>query len=189
MTTIDVDAITPSPHSGLRSVHFFRATVSGVQLWLNDIGLVVEWSEFENCHFRQRVRPVLNVYGFAAQGSFAHRPAIYRNCTFERVRFKTLGGFSTDAGRFENCTFVNCRWEGHFAYGTDLVDCRFIGRMNGCVWGGTDRDSERRSIITGNDFTETKFSDNVAWRRAFPVTEQIWPEGFITAVDDTNFDG
>ena len=128
-------------------------------------------------------------YGFAAQGSFANRPAIYRDCLFERVRFKTLGGFVTGAGRFENCTFVNCRWEGHFAYGADLIRCRFIGRMNGCVWGGTDLGTQRRSVITGNDFTEAKFSDNVAWRRKFPVTDQIWPDGRIPRVDDAEIDG
>jgi hypothetical protein len=190
VTTIDLDAIAPSPHDGLREVYFFRTTVSRVQLWLNDISLVVEWSEFDNCHFRQRVRPVLNECGFAAQGSFANRPAIYRNCTFERVRFKTLGGFVTGAGRFENCTFVNCRWDGHFAYDTDLITCRFIGRMNGCVWGGTGlEDSRRRNVITGNDFTEAKFTDNVGWRRDFPITAQIWPAGFIPCVNDADFDG
>jgi hypothetical protein len=36
--------------------------------------------------------------------------AVYRDCTFERIGFKGLGGLSMDRGRFENCTFVNCRW-------------------------------------------------------------------------------
>jgi hypothetical protein len=44
-------------------------------------------------------------------------------------------------------------------------------------------------VITGNDFTEAKFSDDVAWRRKFPVTDQIWPEGFIPRVDDVEIDG
>ncbi|MFI7068583.1 hypothetical protein ACIBL3_46880 [Kribbella sp. NPDC050124] len=183
VTTIDLDAITPGG-SGLRRLYLVRATVSDVQLWLNDVSLLVQWSAFENCHFRQRVRPVLNQYGFAAQGSFANRPAVYRGCTFERVRFKTLGGFNTGAGRFENCTFVNCRWEGHFAYDADLIDCRFVGRMNGCVWGGTDRDSQRRNVITGNDFTEVKFTDNVGWRHDFPIADQVWPENFVPRVAD-----
>jgi len=183
VTTMDLDAIAPGG-SGLRPVYFFRATVTGVQLSLNDVSLLVQWSGFQNCHFGQRVRPVLNDSGFAAQGSFANRPAVYQGCTFDRVRFKTLGGFNTGAGRFENCTFVNCRWEGHFAYDADLISCRFIGRMNGCVWGGTGLDSERRNVITGNDFTEVKFTDNVGWRRDFPVADQVWPEDFVPRVDD-----
>lgn len=191
VTSIDLDAI--APRSGLRGVHFFRAAVSGVELWLTAISLVVEWSEFDNCHFRQRVRPVVNEYGFAAQGSFANRPAVYRACTFERVRFKILGGFDTGAGRFENCTFVNCRWEGHFGYDADLIDCRFVGRMNGCVWGGTglkedSRGQVRRNVITGNDFTEVTFTDNVGWRRDFPVADQVWPDGFVPVVDSAGID-
>ncbi|MGW5192870.1 hypothetical protein ACWEOO_26735 [Kribbella sp. NPDC004138] len=191
VTSIDLDAI--APRGGLRGVHFFQAAVSGVELWLNDISLVVEWSEFDNCHFRQRVRPVLNEYGVAAQGSFANRPAVYRDCTFERVRFKILGGFDTGAGRFENCTFVNCRWEGHFGYDADLIDCRFVGRMNGCVWGGTglkedSRGQGRRNVITGNDFTEVTFTDNVGWRRDFPVAYQVWPDGFVPVVDGVGID-
>jgi hypothetical protein len=144
---------------------------------------LVEWSEFEDCHFRQRVRPVLNEFGFAAQGSFAFRPAVYRNCTFERVRFKTLSGFNTGAGRFES------RWEGHFAYDTGLISCRFIGRMHGCVWSGTGRENSRRNVIIGNDLTEVKFTHNVGWRRDFPVTEQMWPAGFVPHVRDAGIDG
>jgi hypothetical protein len=114
--------------------------VTDAQLWLNDVRLVVEWSEFASCHFRQRVKPITNEQGFSAQGSFANRQALYRNCVFERVRFKLLGGFSMSRGWYEDCTFLNCRWEGHFAHDASVVDSTFIGRMNGCVWFG---ESER----------------------------------------------
>jgi hypothetical protein len=94
---------------GLRDLYVFDARVTGADLAMNDVRLTVEWSEFEYCHFTQKVRPVLNEHGFAAQGSFANNPAVYRNCTFERVRFKILGGFSMGQALFEGCTFLKCR--------------------------------------------------------------------------------
>jgi hypothetical protein len=111
---------------------------------------------------------------------------IYRNCTFDRIRFKALSGFSMLSARFEDCTFVNCRWEGHFAKDADLVNCTFIGRMNGCVWfgegTGPDR-TKRRNVIHGNDFTQTQFTDNVGWRSGFPISEQMWPDGYVPRID------
>jgi len=130
---------------------------------------------------------VLNEHGVAAQGSFGNRPSIYRNCTFDRVRFKALGGFSMLSARFEDCTFLNCRWEGHFANDADLVNCTFIGRMNGCAWFGhgttPDGTTKRRNVIHGNDFTRTQFTDNVGWRLGFPISDQTWPEGFSPLID------
>jgi hypothetical protein len=161
---------------GLRTLYFFRASVTDAELWLNDVHLVVEWSEFTNCHFRQRVKPITNEQGFSAQGSFANRQALYRSCVFERVRFKLLAGFSMSRGWYEDCTFLNCRWEGHFAHDASVVDSTFIGRMNGCVWfGESDRGP---NVIRGNDFSRARFTDNVAWRRSYPVGAQEWPSGF-----------
>lgn len=161
---------------GARPVYFFAAVASGTELWLNDVHLTVEWSEFNDCHFRQRVKPITNEQGFSAQGSFGNTPAIYRNCVFERVRFKRLGGFNLSRGWFEACTFVNCRWEGHFAHDASLVDCTFLGRMNGCVWfGESDRGP---NVVRGNDFSQVQFTDNVGWRRSFPVKQQQWPTGY-----------
>ncbi|WP_156971227.1 hypothetical protein [Knoellia sinensis] len=144
------------------------------------------WSEFSDCRFRQRVRPILTEHGFAAQGSFGNGPSIYRGCTFERVRFKGLGGFSMMNARFEDCTFVNCRWEGHFAHAADLINCTFSGRMNGCVWFGHSGNPERggrRNVIRGNDFTQVVMTHNVGWRNGFPVSDQLWPEGHRPRVD------
>ena len=92
---------------GLRDLYLFDATVTDAALSLDDIHLRVEWSEFESCRFDQRVRPVTNEQGFAAQGTLGIGASVYRNCTFERVRFKLLGGFSLGAAMFEGCTFVN----------------------------------------------------------------------------------
>lgn len=149
---------------------------------LDDVALAVEWSEFHGWHLRQRVRPVLNARGFAAQGSFGNSPAVYRDCTFERIRFKGLGGFSMGRGWFENCVFVNCRWEGHFAHNAGLVSNRFIGRMNGCVWFGHSASGDR-NIIRGNDFTQTEFTSNVGWRSDFPVPDQHWPTAYAPLID------
>jgi hypothetical protein len=168
---------------GLRDLYAFDARVTGADLAMNDVHLTAEWSEFEHCHFSQKVRPVLNEHGFAAQGSFANSPTVYRGCTFERVRFKILGGFSMGKALFEGCTFVNCRWEGHFAYQAWLIDNRFVGKMNGCVWFGRD-DRDRANLIKGNDFTETQFTANVGFRSDFPVDDQLWPVDYTPSTDD-----
>ena len=123
--------------------------------------------------------------GFAAQGSLGNSPALYSGCTFERIRFKTLGGFSLGRARFEDCTFLNCRWEGHLAQHADLVGNRFIGPMSGCVRLGNDQagDGAGPTTIQGNDFSETRFTPNVAWRSRFPLDAQRWPAGFVPVID------
>ncbi|HVK28892.1 MAG TPA: hypothetical protein VM575_11155 [Nocardioides sp.] len=166
---------------GSHPLYFFDAAVSAIDLWLNDVSLAVEWSEFENCHSRQRVKPVTNGHGFSAQGSFGNSPAFYRNCVFEGLRFKQLGGFNLSQAWFENCQFINCRWDGHFARNASLVDCTFSGRMNGCAWFG--RSDKGPNIIRGNDFTDVVFTDNVAWRDSFPTGDQRWPPGFKPSSD------
>jgi hypothetical protein len=171
----------PDP-TGLHSLFFFNASVTEIELWLDEAHLAAAWSEFTNCHFRQRVRPVTHEQGISAQGSFANRPTLYRNCVFEGVRFKRLGGFNLSRGWYEDCTFLNCRWEGHFAHDASLVNCTFLGRMNGCGWfGESDRGA---NVVRGNDFTEVQFTDNVGWRRSFPLAQQHWPPGFQPLVDD-----
>lgn len=83
---------------------------------------------------------------------------------------------------FEDCTFVNCRWEGHFANDAWLINNRFIGKMNGCVWFGAG--DVGRNVIAGNNFSETIFTTNVAFRNAFPVDDQTWPDGYEPLEDD-----
>ena len=166
---------------GSRPIYFFSAVVSGTELALDEVHLSAEWSEFNDCRFRQRVRPVTNEHGFSAQGSFANSPAIYRNCTFDRVRFKRLGGFNLSRGWFEGCTFVNCRWEGHFATDASLVDCTFVGKMHGCAWFGES--VQGPNVNRGNDFSAVEFTDNVGWRHSFPVKDQHWPKGYRPRLD------
>lgn len=166
---------------GLRMLRFWRARGRGLEVDVSDLLLTVSWSEFDACTFRQRASgPVRNAHGNSAQGSFGHRPSVYRNCTFDRVRFKNAGAFGLGQARFEGCTFVHCRWEGSRAFEADLLRCRFVGRMNGCVWfGGHSRDGRfRRNEIHGNDFTEVRFADNVGWRDDFPSALQAYPEAY-----------
>jgi len=176
----------PRAPGDLRPLHFFKAHVSGASIEMNELHLFTEWSTFEDCHFTQRLKPILNEFGTAAQGSLGNRPTLYRNCTFERVRFKLMGGFSMGHALFENCTFLKCRWEGNFAYDAWLVNNRFVGKMNGCVWfgrGGQGPDGDL-NLIRGNDFTETQFTPNVGWRDDFPIRDQLWPEDYTPRVRD-----
>lgn len=189
----DLEYVLTGPHTeiilppvqegiGLRRLHAFDARVVGAHVALTDLQLTVEWSQFTDCRFTQTLRPVLNRYGIAAQGSLAISPSIYRGCTFERVRFKTLDGFILGHATYQDCTFVNCRWEGHFANDAWLVDNRFLGTMNGCVWYG--RGHSAPNLIEGNDFTGTRFTTNVSFRGDFPIESQRWPAGYQPLVDD-----
>jgi len=89
--------------------------------------------------------------------------------------------------RYERCTFLNCRWQGAFTYEADLVDCTFVGKIDGAVWGGDGTDVLGRpgapNEIRGNDFTAVRFGDNVGWRHAFPLDDQRWPEGYVPVPD------
>jgi hypothetical protein len=167
---------------GLRRLYAFQAQVAGVEVALTDVHLTVEWSAFTDCRFTQALRPVRNEHGIAAQGCLAISPSLYRGCTFERIRFKTLDGFTLGHATFQNCTFLNCRWDGHFATDAWLVGNRFLGAMNGCVWFG--HGPEGRNVIEGNDFTGTRFTTNVAFRGDFPLHTQRWPAGYQPLVDD-----
>jgi hypothetical protein len=53
--------------------------------------------------------------------------------------------------------------------------------MNGCVWFGESKLGP--NVIRGNDFTRVRFTDNVGWRRSYPVGEQQWPPGFHPRTD------
>lgn len=89
-------------------MYFFEAAARSLEISLDDVSLAVEWSEFESCHLRQRVKPTANEHGLSAQG-----------------------GFRLARGWYENCTFVNCRWEGHVATDASLLNCTFRGRCLG----------------------------------------------------------
>lgn len=176
---IDVEVIPLDPRDGLRALFLHRAHVTGITLPLDWMHLTVTWSEFDNCTFTQKGGRVLNEHGTSAQGSFGARPSIYRNCVFQSVRFKGLGGFNMMASRFENCTFIRCKFNGHNAFNADVVDCTFIGKIDGCNWYGTvpdhHNDAGRRNEIINNDFSQATLTDNVGWRGEFDMNAQTWP--------------
>jgi len=177
----DSSSLPVNEPSLVRPVFFDQAHGSGLDVVLDDLSLVVCWSEFDQCTFRQRSRR-LNAKGIAAQGSFGNRPSIYRDCTFTGARFKQLGGFTTGAARFVGCRFERCSFSGHFSRSADYVECAFTGKIDGCVWYGRvppgDADAGRRNEITGNDFTGATFGTNIGWRGDVDFTAQRWPDGF-----------
>lgn len=171
----------------LQSLGFEQAQASGLTISLDDRHLLCAWSEFDECTFKQRRSGrVLNAEGAAAQGSFGNRPSIYRRCRFVGVRFKSLGGYTMGQARFEECVFDRCRFDGYIHQDADLIDCRFTGKMDGCVWNGASSPYEggRRNVIHGNDFSEAVIGPNVAWRQDFDFAAQRWPDGFEPVVDD-----
>jgi hypothetical protein len=185
IAAFDASTLPPTKWPGhYPSVYFYEATVSGIDLLLDELHLNAAWSEFIGCTFRQKTAP-LSLQGFPAQGSFGSRPSIYRDCDFVGIRFKNAGRFSTGAARFENCRFTRCRFNGHFAYESDFVDCTFTGKVDGCVFGGCTPPSGpygqpgRRNVITGNDFTGARLTDNIGWRYGFDLDAQRWPDGYV----------
>jgi hypothetical protein len=151
--------------------------VTGLEVSLDEVGLTTLWSSFEDCTFRQRSRR-LHRDGAEPQGSFGHRPCLYRRCTFVGVRFRLRAGFSVGEARFEDCVFDRCRFSEHFSFDAEYVRCRFVGKMTMAVFNCVSPRSGRRNEIVDNDFTHTEFSDNVAWRGDFPVDDQRWPDGY-----------
>ena len=183
----DIPTFVDRP-SDLQGLVIEQAHARGLTIALDDRHFLACWSEFDDCTFSQRRSgPVLNESGTAAQGSmgWARGPSIYRSCRFVGVRFKTLGGFSMSAATFEDCLFDRCRFNGHFHSTADLVNCRFVGTIDGCAWYGTapEHAGGRRNDIRGNDFTDAVITSNVGWRGDFDLDAQLWPESSPPGVD------
>ena len=68
--------------------------------------------------------------------------------------------------RIEDCVFDRCRRKGFIHHQADLINCRFIGKMNGCIWNGTSpvHRRGRRNLIHGNDFSKAIIAPDPAWR-------------------------
>jgi uncharacterized protein YjbI with pentapeptide repeats len=182
VTELDLDEV-PLAVGSLRSVRFEKASCSGLAVSLDEVHLATMWSSFEECRFHQRSRR-LHRGGPDPQGSFGHRPSLFKNCTFVGVRLRVRAGFSVDQARFEDCTFQRCRFEEHFSFNADYLRCKFVGPIKTAVFYGTNPDTGRRNDIVDNDFTDAILSDNVAWRGDFPIGQQRWPVGYHPLVDD-----
>ena len=175
---IDLAAVPLGAKSLLKRVRFEHAACSGLDVTLDEVHLGTFWSSFQQCRFHQRSRR-LHREGVEPQGSFGNRPSLFKNCTFVGVRLRLRAGFSVGEARFEDCTFERCRFEEHFSFAADYVRCTFVGPIKTAVFFGVDPDTGRRNDIVNNDFTNATLSDNVAWRRDFPETDQRWPDGYV----------
>ncbi len=183
VTTIDLAAVPLANPASLRSIRFHQADVRDLTLRLDEVHLDCQWSSFADCTFTQRSRR-LHRDGFEPQGSFGGRPSVYRRCRFVGVRFRLRAGFGVGEARFEDCVFERCRFEEHFSLQADYLDCRFVGPMKMAVFFGSDPKTGRRNDIAGNDFTQARFTDNIAWRGGFPLQQQNWPVDYTPLVDD-----
>jgi hypothetical protein len=179
---LDLQAV-PMGTQSLRSLRFERAAASGLDLALDEVHLSAMWSSFEQCRLHQRSKR-LHPAGAEPQGSFAHRPSLFKGCTFTGVRLRLRAGFSVGQARFEDCTFERCRFEEHFSFAADYLRCTFVGPIKTAVFYGTDPNTGRRNEVVDNDFTAATLSDNVGWRGGFPVADQLWPDGYVPPIRD-----
>ena len=179
---LDLNAVPLDGRTQLKRLCFEQATCRGLHVTLDELSLSTRWSSFEDCRFQQRSRR-LHREGFEPQGSFGHRPCLYRNCTFVGVRLRLRAGFSVGYARFEDCIFERCRFEEHFSFDAEYVRCRFVGPVKMAVFNGTSL-SGRRNEIVDNDFTEALLSDNIGLRNDFPSRDQRWPAGYNPPADD-----
>lgn len=174
-------AAVPADAAELVPLRFDRAIADGLVIPLDARAIAVGWSQFEQCRFTQRRSGrALLPDGTAPQGSFGARPSLYRRCVFVGVRFKALGGFSLGRATYEECVFENCRWSGHLHHDADLLRCRFVGAMDGCVWLGVGGEPVARpNRFEGNDFREARIGANVGWRGSLDLDGQMWPPGYL----------
>lgn len=180
VTALDSARAHPDTYTRLVQLGFEDAQVVGLTVPLDELHLGVMWSEFEGCTFTQRKRRLMSS-GAGAQGFFGHPrgPSVYRDCTFSRVHFGSLGMFRLWAATFERCLFDRCSWRS-MEYDTDFIGCTFIGKMQGGAFGGTSPNTGRVNRIVDNDFSAADISrDNFGWRFQFPVEQQTWPPDFV----------
>ncbi len=170
--------VRPGAFAPLASYAFDEARAVGVELDLSLVSLTVQRSVFEGCRFVQGRRPASD--GTWAQGNLGRRPTVYRNCTFDRVRFRIRGGFSTGDAVFEDCEFRRCSFREFFAHGTTFVRCRFEGPIDNAVFYGTvpaemPRAGEVNRYVD-NDFTGAVLG-SVSLRGGIDAGQQRWPAG------------
>jgi hypothetical protein len=177
----------PARHTWLRRYNFEDVRAVGAEFQLDEVHLTVMDSEFQGCVFRQQAK----ILGEPPpQGNIGWRNVIYRDCTFERVRFRLGPGFYVDSARFERCVFRHCRFNSHFSFRADYVDCVFEGRIATAVFYGRDAtadfDSQKYEPKTnefrGNDFSKATLN-SVAFRKGIDVSGQKWPTGYMPVVD------
>jgi len=169
-------------HVWLRPYAFQHVKATAAEFDLDEVSLMVAWSEFERCTFRQRAKVLGDP---PPQGSLGFRPTTYRDCHFERVQFRIRAGVSVGLARFEHCTFRHCRFHEHFSFCADYVDCAFEGTIATAVFNGRglmDACNGKVNEFRGNDFTRARLR-SVGFRTGIRIEDQKWPAGYAPVVD------
>lgn len=111
------------------------------------------------------------------------RKSIYKGCTFERVKLRSLG-----IADFIDCTFIDCDFNTAFI-AASFSKCRFIGRVHGCVFCGSKYNSyyynDRLSYWVSNkgrlhnvDFSEANIID-VDFRGGIDLSTTLLQQSYL----------
>ena len=101
----------------------------------------------------------------------------YVNCNFDQARIKVA---TAGIARFVGCSFQQVDITGWLCTATELVDCRFSGRLRGCGFSGTvsypytEDISRTKNEIRDNDFSGCEF-DDVSFMAGVDLTRQRLP--------------
>jgi hypothetical protein len=126
-------------------------------------------SRLENCRFE-------NAQIQDASFGAGREMSEYIECSFDGVRFDHGSGLA----RFVRCSFKNIDFRNWLCFGTEMIDCLFTGRMEGCIFNGTVMKGyqlflgRERNEFYGNDFSGMAFMD-VTFRTGIDLTKQRLP--------------
>ena len=149
ITAFDPATVTPSQSPvevHYAGVFFQQASVTRIDLSLDELNLHAAWSEFIGCTFRQSKAPIIPG-GAAAQGSFGNQAVDLSQLRLHSCAIQERRTVQHRAARYENCRFTRCRFNGHRAYESDFVNCKSTGTIDGCDWG--DSPSRTQSADQG----------------------------------------
>ena len=116
---------------------------------------------FTDCVFK---RGKLQHFSMGGRTLILLRKSIYKGCTFERIKLRSLG-----IADFISCTFIDCDFNTAFIT-SSFSECKFIGNVRGCVFCGPKYNSyyynDRLSYWISNkgrlnnvDFSEANIID------------------------------
>lgn len=129
-------------------------------------------STFIGCNFeRLIVKPGSICFG---AGKIASE---YIDCSFDHSKFVYVSGIA----RFVHCSFKNVIINEMFALTMEFIDCFFSGKFKNVVFDIKLQEKDRKILgrdtnqFEGNDFSECKLNDNVAFRGGIDFHKQKMP--------------